>query len=93
MPPSKTLQGMNLFKHLNYPAIHPFSCPNVSPTPPAANVLHLLLGDNWLLPGQLGVVIPPAGPGSALDSWSSQNKQPEKHRNKPIIWTLFFVLH
>lgn len=32
--------------------------------------LPLLLGDDQSLPGQLGVVIPPTGPGSDLDSRS-----------------------
>lgn len=55
------------------------------------NFLHLLLGDEWSLPGQLGVVIPPTGPGSALDplpAGQNRNRQPGETRRSFVNCSL-----
>lgn len=84
------LEPYTHFKVAINPAIRLFSCTNF--LPPSNNFLHLLLGDNRLLPGQLSTVICPTGPGSAPDSRSSQpvrnRTAARNHRNKLIIFTV-----
>lgn len=72
--PSQLLNPFRHFKNLSKSLTLP-KCPLLN------DFLHLLLGDNRSLPGQLGVVIPPAGPGTCPGLWvlatgQDQSSQP-----------------
>lgn len=87
--PSQLLNPFRHFKNLSKSLILP-KCPLLN------DFLHLLLGDNRSLPGQLGVVIPPAGPGTCPGLWvlatgQDQSSQP-RHREQLAICKYCFIL-